>query len=152
MHRLICAFVVRIWHKQVFSWRGSYIVWANSEGSDVAHILCERTAKGLTWLIYCASEQRRVWQDCADALVRLSLGCSPMWSVPVSRGLTHLCLVDSSFQNWVGGRVHLSIKGCLIHFTLQKFMNSIQKKNVDLDQMLQSATSELVSRHQFIKK
>ena len=24
MHRLICAFVVRIWHKQVFSWCGSY--------------------------------------------------------------------------------------------------------------------------------
>ena len=24
MHRLICAFVVHIWHKQVFSWRGSY--------------------------------------------------------------------------------------------------------------------------------
>ena len=24
MHRLICAFVVRIWHKQVFSWHGSY--------------------------------------------------------------------------------------------------------------------------------
>ena len=24
MHRLICAFVVRIWQKQVFSWRGSY--------------------------------------------------------------------------------------------------------------------------------
>ena len=24
MRRLICAFVVRIWHKQVFSWRGSY--------------------------------------------------------------------------------------------------------------------------------
>ena len=26
MRRLICAFVVSIWHKQVFSWRGSYIV------------------------------------------------------------------------------------------------------------------------------
>ena len=24
MHRLICTFVVRIWHKQVFSWRCSY--------------------------------------------------------------------------------------------------------------------------------
>ena len=24
MRRLICAFVVRIWHKQFFSWRGSY--------------------------------------------------------------------------------------------------------------------------------
>ena len=24
MHRLSCAFVVHIWHKQVFSWRGSY--------------------------------------------------------------------------------------------------------------------------------
>ena len=24
MHRLVCAFVVRIWHKQVFSWCGSY--------------------------------------------------------------------------------------------------------------------------------
>ena len=29
MHRLICTFVVRIWHKQVFSWRGSYLrdIW-----------------------------------------------------------------------------------------------------------------------------
>ena len=29
MRRLICAFVVRIWQKQVFSWRGSYcfFVW-----------------------------------------------------------------------------------------------------------------------------
>ena len=26
MHRLICAFVVRIWHKQVFSWHGSYSI------------------------------------------------------------------------------------------------------------------------------
>ena len=26
MHRLICAFVVRIWHTQVFSWRGSYYI------------------------------------------------------------------------------------------------------------------------------
>ena len=25
MRRLICVFVVRIWHKQVFSWRGSYV-------------------------------------------------------------------------------------------------------------------------------
>ena len=25
MHRLICAFVVRIWHEQVFSWRGSFV-------------------------------------------------------------------------------------------------------------------------------
>ena len=29
MHTLICAFVVRIWHKQVFSWRGSYDNWEN---------------------------------------------------------------------------------------------------------------------------
>ena len=46
MRRLICAFVVHIWQKQVFSWWGSltrvrgvdlplvpYIVWTNSEGS-----------------------------------------------------------------------------------------------------------------------
>ena len=26
MRRLICAFVVRIWQKQVFSWGGSYLV------------------------------------------------------------------------------------------------------------------------------
>ena len=25
MHRLICDFVVRIWYKQVFSWRGSQL-------------------------------------------------------------------------------------------------------------------------------
>ena len=24
MRRLVCAFVVHIWHKQIFSWRGSY--------------------------------------------------------------------------------------------------------------------------------
>ena len=28
MRRLICAFVVRIWHKHVFSWRGSIILYA----------------------------------------------------------------------------------------------------------------------------
>ena len=27
MRRLICAFVVRIWHKQVFSWRGLTLIW-----------------------------------------------------------------------------------------------------------------------------
>ena len=27
MCRLICAFVVRIWHKQVFSWHGSYVFY-----------------------------------------------------------------------------------------------------------------------------
>ena len=27
MRRLICAFVVRIWQKQVFSWRGSIVDW-----------------------------------------------------------------------------------------------------------------------------
>ena len=31
MSRLICAFVVRIWHKQVFSWRGSY---TNNTGTN----------------------------------------------------------------------------------------------------------------------
>ena len=37
MHRLICAFVVRIWQKQVFSWRGSLMIvnshWLFSLGS-----------------------------------------------------------------------------------------------------------------------
>ena len=32
MCRLICAFVVHIWQKQVFSWRGSYV-----SNSDVTH-------------------------------------------------------------------------------------------------------------------
>ena len=34
MSRLICAFVVRIWHKQVFSWRGSYIFWNTDSACD----------------------------------------------------------------------------------------------------------------------
>ena len=40
MRRLICTFVVRIWHKQVFSWRGPYI--------------CSWTVKALSRLSTCA--------------------------------------------------------------------------------------------------
>ena len=35
MRRLICAFVVRIWNKQVFSWRGSYIKWSIYPNKDI---------------------------------------------------------------------------------------------------------------------
>ena len=54
MRRLICMFVVRIWHKQVFLWRGSYEVY------------------------YPGSEQQRRWSDCADAQADLRLCCSHM--------------------------------------------------------------------------
>ena len=41
MRRLICTFVVRIWHKQVFSWRGSLQV-QNSTGGQPRRQICPR--------------------------------------------------------------------------------------------------------------
>ena len=40
MCRLICAFIVSIWHKQVFSWRGSFSL-QTIVGTDVADLLLE---------------------------------------------------------------------------------------------------------------
>ena len=40
MRRLICAFVVCIWHEQVFSWRGSYV----SVSFWYSFVLCSRQA------------------------------------------------------------------------------------------------------------
>ena len=47
MRRLICAFVVRIWHEQVFSWGGSYHVWYL--GYDISKVNNEFCHSYLNW-------------------------------------------------------------------------------------------------------
>ena len=41
-------------------------------------------SEGSSWLTACMSEQRRFWQDCADAQARLNLRCSHRRYVPNS--------------------------------------------------------------------
>ena len=48
MRRLICAFVVRIWHKLVFSWWGSYIVQLDFWKSQTSEKLIHRKRKKFT--------------------------------------------------------------------------------------------------------
>ena len=50
LRRLICTFVGRIWHKQVFSWRGSYykggllfIIWLGNSNEYPQHMFLWRT-------------------------------------------------------------------------------------------------------------
>ena len=96
MRRLICVFVFRIWHKQVFSWRGSILFlfsWifeplhdktnkmacAHSEDSDqpwhppsLLRVFAVRMKKA--WVFsYPPCAQRRLWSDLADAQADLSL-------------------------------------------------------------------------------
>ena len=68
MRRLICTFVVRIWHKQVFSWCG----WNGIENNWAA------TSEFGT---YRLCEQRRFRRACASAQSRQNLRCSLIQAV-----------------------------------------------------------------------
>ena len=74
--RLICAFVVRIWHKQVFSWCGSYYNWTASSEFGT-YRLCEQ------WRFRraCASAQSRQNLRCSSAQSRQNLRCSLIQAV-----------------------------------------------------------------------
>ena len=84
MHRLICIFVVRIWHKQDFSWWGSYIpynwtatifshvcarhwIWLSRPGSSVGcssdWYLCPPPKGRGTYCFWCGSCWRRRQRD-----------------------------------------------------------------------------------------
>ena len=99
MRRLICTFVVRIWHKQVFSWRGSYDWWSNLENENLIFFFYLKQIWAAAWrnqqndlcaqrilrsaqsdqssqpwvLSYPLSAQQRLWSDWADAQADLSL-------------------------------------------------------------------------------
>ena len=85
MRRLICAFVVRIWQKQISSWRGSntnnklLIFWNTYEPrhdktnkeSDQS-LRCPQEEK--PWVLsYPLSAQWRLWSDWADAQAQADL-------------------------------------------------------------------------------
>ena len=77
MRKLICAFVVRIWQKQVLSWRGSFYIhfevfppitiinWAASNEFDT----------------YRLCEQRKFRRACASAQSRQNFRCSLIQAV-----------------------------------------------------------------------
>ena len=68
MRRLICAFVVRIWHKQVFSWRGPIII-NKPQQNFIIILLCFFTD---TWLqVENESEKDMISRSEADALAKL---------------------------------------------------------------------------------
>ena len=50
--------------------------------------------------LYCVTEQRRLWWDCMNAKVHLSLHCSPMWQVPFKHGLAHLSCDTTNPTKW----------------------------------------------------
>ena len=48
MRRLICTFVVRIWQKQIISWRGSYCIF--SESTDGSSQDTQEKDGSVSWL------------------------------------------------------------------------------------------------------
>ena len=62
MRRLICAFVVRIWHKQVFSWRGS-IISARPLSAEYTIGICFETAKNTkAFECFFTGSQHSLWK------------------------------------------------------------------------------------------
>ena len=97
MRRLNCAFVVRIWHKQFFSWHGSVNVYSYPDiwviGDTVfiigMHILQNTVlqhwrniwAASSEFGTYRLCEQRRFRRACASAQSRLNVRCWLMQAV-----------------------------------------------------------------------
>ena len=64
MHRLICAFVVRIWHTQVFSWCGSF------KTSLISSTTCTHRADKAKPIKWCVSTvQQRLRSVCAQSFL-----------------------------------------------------------------------------------
>ena len=88
-----------VWSESSLSaWRnrGSIAThWVHSEDSNqtgrmlrliwaLAGCTCHFVSFVMRWLIYCVSEQGRLWWDCC-----LILHCSSLWYAPISHGLAH---------------------------------------------------------------
>ena len=55
LRRLICAFVVRIWHKQVFSWHGSFNAVKTDTKLTLHHM-------GKIFIIYLTKIKFKIWK------------------------------------------------------------------------------------------
>ena len=75
MRRLICTFVVRIWHKQFFSWRGSYItLYCPLLSYTVCHCKyhCGANGEGKFRLCLCLIHVSLYYMDCVKRIWYLS--------------------------------------------------------------------------------
>ena len=74
MRRLICAFVVRIWHKQVFSWHDSFMESASYEHDRSRQVITRNKypqdvdclLKYLSKNVVAAGIQNRLWETQAS--------------------------------------------------------------------------------------
>ena len=96
MRRLICAFIVRIWHKQVFLWHGSLkilfrITWWPSAGKELSPWLSTHVVFILCCLNYiCSFPFRCLGQD-------VESDCIGSWSLPFSFTFFKLRIVTAFF-------------------------------------------------------
>ena len=97
--RLICAFVVRIWHKEVFSWRGSYSsVHSSFSGISRGHVSW--------WSRYRSS----IWDKHGN---RWGTGWAQRWCRDYGWFRCILCLFGCSFKEiwWIGGVLCMTCVG-----------------------------------------
>ena len=116
MHRLICAFVVRIWHKQVFSWRSKNK--PHHEKTCLQGLWPGKTQTGL--LSY--RDQLEFWnfwfsiiilsrQRATKVLIRLR-ECAG-WSAPLLFGNVSICYIQVFLMIWLKIKVFRIISFCL---------------------------------------
>ena len=75
-------------------------------------------SEGSSWLTACMSEQRRFWQDCANAQARLNLRCSHIRQVPNSLDAVHLFILSHHIS-----LVTLTVAGAT-QTTFQKYLST----------------------------
>ena len=64
MHRLICTFLVRIWQKQVFSWRGSFYFYFQKVGIGIINKAISKTGVGFIVTLFSVWSMGLEFESC----------------------------------------------------------------------------------------
>ena len=126
MCRLICAFVVRIWQKQVFSWRGSYLMTyyddiIQRDDDNVCKYICHRPDWNLGRSGICLGQIRiLIWPRPGE--IRILIWPRQIPDLPrFQSGLRHM------FGKNPQGTAHWKALQRSVNYTLKKLIRDITR-------------------------
>ena len=96
--RLICAYVVRIWHNQVFSWRGSNLNSLHEANLQDKFLMCTSLAFKDLRLLTIRTRLGKQWRPNRSILIRIYTVCHSVCifqkQYPMSNNYSNFLIVE----------------------------------------------------------